>query len=255
MQFLKQYPVRAGVYFLKEPDDTFERVYLKARQIEGRINDDDVVIHLPGMQQDASLKDEWKWRENSCKRFVRYFKQYPGSKVLDLGCGNGWFTNQLAKNVPGQYLGLDINSHELYQATRMFSTTHCRFAYGDIFSQALPHRFFDMIILNASIQYFQSLPRLIERCRLLLTVHGQIHILDSPFYNSSQAAEQARQRSESYYLNLGTPKMALYYHHHTWGGLSGYKIEVLYDPANFWSKIQKYMYRSANFFPWIKITR
>ncbi|MBK7438159.1 MAG: class I SAM-dependent methyltransferase [Saprospiraceae bacterium] len=175
--------------------------------------------------------------------------------MLDLGCGNGWFTNQLAKNVPGQYLGLDINSHELYQAARMFSTTHCRFAYGDIFSQALPHRFFDMIILNASIQYFQSLPRLIERCRLLLTVHGQIHILDSPFYNSSQAAEQARQRSESYYLNLGIPQMALYYHHHTWGSLSGYKIEVLYDPANPWSKIQKYMYRSANFFPWIKITR
>ncbi|MBL0113425.1 MAG: class I SAM-dependent methyltransferase [Saprospiraceae bacterium] len=181
MQFLKQYPVKGGVYFLKEPDDTFERVYLKARQIEGRINNDDVVIHLPGMQKDASLKDEWKWRENSCKRFVRYFKQYPGSKVLDLGCGNGWFTNQLAKNVPGQYLGLDINSHELYQAARMFSTTHCRFAYGDIFSQPCPS-FFDMIILNASIQYFQSLPRLIERCRLLLTVHGQIHILDSPFY-------------------------------------------------------------------------
>ncbi|MBL0113424.1 MAG: hypothetical protein IPP42_22365 [Saprospiraceae bacterium] len=49
--------------------------------------------------------------------------------------------------------------------------------------------------------------------------------------------------------------MAPYYHHHTWGSLSGYKIEVLYDPANPWSKIQKYMYRSANFFPWIKITR
>ncbi|MBK7438158.1 MAG: hypothetical protein IPI77_15455 [Saprospiraceae bacterium] len=51
MQFLKQYPVKGGVYFLKEPDDAFERVYLKARQIEGRINDDDVVIHLPGMRR------------------------------------------------------------------------------------------------------------------------------------------------------------------------------------------------------------
>ena len=57
------------------------------------------------------------------------------------------------------------------------------FIYGDIRSEVFEHMQFDSIVFAASIQYFPSLTEIISNTIKLLKHQGEIHILDSHFYN------------------------------------------------------------------------
>ncbi len=75
---------------------------------------------------------------SSEKRTARRLVHYLGARkktleILEVGCGNGWLTHQLA-DIPGtRVTGLDINFTELQQAARVFSNDpNLRFIHGDM---------------------------------------------------------------------------------------------------------------------------
>src|SRR4051794_33766657 len=100
----------------------FEADYLSLRKKEGRLYTDEEVARLPHVVKNASLKKEWAIRSASCQRLIKYLA---GKKtklsILEIGCGNGWLSNQLAAVTKTQVLGLDVNQTELAQAQRVFS--------------------------------------------------------------------------------------------------------------------------------------
>src|SRR5688572_18830814 len=76
----------------------FEKLYLQVRKAEQRLYSDDEVKSLPGIFSSHPHIEEWKQRKVSCERIIKYLdkKQKP-LKILEIGCGNGWFSAQLAK--------------------------------------------------------------------------------------------------------------------------------------------------------------
>ena len=96
---LNRESLQDGVYILSEINDEFETIYLKVREKEKRIYSDEELIKLPFASKTNPHKKEWDLR---AKSFLR-FKDYLVSKkekinILDLGCGNGWFSGQLSKS-------------------------------------------------------------------------------------------------------------------------------------------------------------
>ena len=212
------------IEYLTEYNPDFEGNYLSVREKENRVYSDSTVLKLPYLETSHLQCAEWQLRVKTTKDFVNYLHNNSFNNVLDIGCGNGWFSNVIANNTNGSVLGLDVNKVELEQANRLFPITNLSFAYGDVFEIDFKQRF-DLIVLNASIQYFSDIDMLIKRLKDLLASSGEIHVLDSPFYASELERDKAKQRTVKYYNELGHPEMSKFYFHHLVGQLKGFEVK------------------------------
>jgi len=243
-----------GAYILSKVKPDFESIYLKVREKEKRICSDTELLNLPFASNSNPHKKEWTLRAKSFKRFTKYLQtKKHGLNILDLGCGNGWFSGQLSKSYDHNYYCFDLNLKELKQGRQNFKSEKLKFLYADIFSSEMPSNFFDIIIINAAIQYFPDFKKLINRLLILLTEKGEIHIIDSPIYSEEEAVK-AKQRTLDYYSSLGFPEMSNNYFHHSWDGLKEFKYKILYNPSDFMNRFKRVFIEDSPF-PWISITK
>jgi ubiquinone/menaquinone biosynthesis C-methylase UbiE len=167
---------------------------------------------------------------------------------LEIGCGNGWLSHKLAEIPRTEVIGLDINLKELQQAANVFTNSNLQFAYGDIRENILQNRQFDIIIFAGTIPYFSSLTEIILSTLESLTPGGEIHIMDSFFYNAENV-ETAKQNCREYYKNMGFPGMANYYFHHLLKDIYHFNCEVKRPRHSFFKKL----FLKKNVFPWLCI--
>lgn len=246
--------IQDGVYILSEAKNDFESVYLKVREKEKRIYSDAELLILPFASNSNPHKKEWSLRAKSFKKFTKYLQtKKNGLNILDLGCGNGWCSGQLSKFYDHYYYCIDLNLTELKQGSKNFKSKKLKFIYADIFLIELPVNFFDIVIINAAVQYFPDFKKLINRLLILLTEKGEIHIIDSPFYSADEAVK-AKQRSLDYYSSMNFPEMANIYFHHTWNGLKEFDYKILHNPSTFMNRFKKILIEDSPF-PWIGITK
>ena len=246
-----------GIYYLTERKelDPFERLYTDLRKQEGRFYEDERVKRLPKFPA-GPLFNEWKTRETTTLRLLKYLrkKALPEARIMELGCGNGWLSNQLCSLPEVEVLGMDINVPELEQGARVFyeDRPNLFFAYGDIFEAAIPHGLFDYIVLAASVQYFPDLKVLLKRLRELTREGGEIHILDSPFYPKS-GVQGAAARTEAYYDSKDFMEMVRFYHHHAKEEIAELGGKYLDNPGNPVKKVYRWWFKPWHSpFPWLR---
>jgi len=249
---LNTYPKHNGVYILSEITDEFESVYLKVRDKEQRVYSDGELKHLPFATEKNPHIDEWKLRAKSFLRFKNYIKsRNERIKLLDLGCGNGWFCGQMAKYFDHDFYGIDVNLTELVQARNVFNSNKINFIYADIFSIDTFTEPVDIITINAAAQYFPDLKILINKLFNFLNSSGELHIIDTPFY-SAKEVEQAKKRTENYYQSIDFPEMAKNYFHHSLKDLSEFRTDLLYNQNSIFKRITNTILNDSPF-PWIRI--
>jgi ubiquinone/menaquinone biosynthesis C-methylase UbiE len=247
--------LKDSIYILSEINNEFEKTYLKVREKENRILSDDEVKKLPFASDSNPHKKEWDLRAKSFQRFKEYLKSKKQNlNILDLGCGNGWFSGQLSISFNHIFLCVDVNLTELKQGRKIFNSEQMKFIYADIFKADIPSAFFDIIIINAAVQYFPDIKRLLEKLLTLIKENGEIHIIDSPFYSEPEV-DNARKRTVDYYSTTGFPEMTKNYFHHSFSELSKFNKQVLYNPYSFNKKVMRLFSIKDSPFPWIKITR
>lgn len=243
-----------GVLMLSEysPSSTHEAIYLALRAKEDRILSDDLVKMLPDLPKNHTHFAEWQLRKETANRFGEFLKKKKKPlKILDLGCGNGWFSAKMAaiKNV--EVVGLDLNLPELEQAQKLFGHKNLQFAYGNIFENLFENQSFDLVVINAAIQYFPSVSDLFQQLFEILKPQGEIHILDSPFYPQNQVVE-AKKRTTTYYESMGYIEMANFYFHHTFEDLQPFS--PIYVKPKF-QLLNKILRNAQNPFVWAKVTK
>lgn len=250
-----QLPKSDGVYLFENVNNFFEENYLRLRRKEKRLYSDDEVKLLPFASSLNPHKAEWDSRAKSFIRFKEYLNSFHKQfDILDLGCGNGWLAGELSKSFSHNFYCIDINLYELKQGARLFRNENIRFIYGDIFKMELAKNSFDLIILNSSVQYFENLNTLLKELIFTLKIDGEIHILDSPFYEEDDLPK-AKTRTANHYKSLGFPEMSDLYFHHTYKRLSDFNYKILYDPRSIKNKLLSLAFKSDSPFPWIKIKR
>jgi len=230
--------------------EKFEQLYFRLRRKEGRMYSDDEVSVLPFIHSTHPYYREWNIRKNSCRALLSYVKQRSSIlNILEVGCGNGWLSAKLASAADIEVTGLDVNKPELEQARRVFKKIPgLNFINGTLPSDELKDKKFDMILFAASIQYFQSLEQVINTSLEHLTLLGEIHIMDSPFY-LQQEIEAARQRTKEHYSRIGFPEMAGHYFHHNISELENFQYKILHHPHSWKNKLSI----KKNPFYWISI--
>jgi len=104
---------------------------------------------------DAVLQSHrWRTAENSAGYLLPLLR--PGLDVLDVGCGPGTITVDLARRVaPGRVLGLDVSPDPLDEARSLAarSGVEVEFAVGDGYALAAPDGSFDVVHAHQVLQH------------------------------------------------------------------------------------------------------
>lgn len=228
----------------------FEQLRTRLLALEDRIYTDEEIALLPLIHASNSHYKEWLIRKHSCKALLNYLKQKSSIlNLLEVGCGSGWLAAQLARNIDIEVTGIDINTVEIERARRVFYKIPClNFINGNFLEGSLKDKKFDIIILAASIGSFPSLKQTILTALEHLTLMGEIHIVDSPFYQQHEL-EAARQKTKTHYERMGIPRMSAYHYHHTFIELEGFQYKILHNPHSWKNKLTI----KNNPFYWISI--
>lgn len=226
---------------------SFEAQYIFLREKEGRLYTDDELRLLPEIAPDHPMNKEWKLRKLSADRLLKYIKKQDAPlHILEIGCGNGWLSNQLSLIDRAIVTGIDINKTELQQARKVFTRDNLSFFYADIRNMPVTQHF-DLIVFAASFQYFPSAVTVLEACLDHLASNGEVHILDTFFYDH-KTYEAAQERSTSYFKKNQVPGLKDFYFHHTLEDLEPFKYNVLYQPDSL-----AYLFKKRSPFQWIRI--
>lgn len=245
----QQFPARSPDF-----NAAFAEQYVALRKKEERLYSDEQVKQLPAIEANHPHYAEWRAREQSMKKLVKYIRRMKRPlNILEVGCGNGWLAHKIAQ-VPGTTVtGFDINQVELQQAMRVFGYKHnLRFRTSSPFSFRNNEQPYDLVIFAASIQYFPSLDAIISDALNQLKVGGSIHIIDTHFYDPSELVA-ARQRTIDHFTALGFPAMADHYFHHSLVTLSKFNYGILYNPHSWRNRLLGS--RGRNPFYWITIKK
>ena len=161
----------------------FEDLYLAVRKRERRIYTDEQLRKLPDIDPLHIYAAEWKIRKRSCTRLVNYLaKKRRPLHILEIGCGNGWLSAQMAAIPGAKVTGLDVNQVEISQANRVFQKDNLEFIYDTFNENTFGDARFDVIVFAASLQYFPSVKMILNQSLALLNPGGEVHIMDTHFY-------------------------------------------------------------------------
>jgi SAM-dependent methyltransferase len=246
-----QFELREGV--LVSPDvierfSKFEEAYIGLRKKENKLLSIAEIRSLPNLRSDHPDKKTWQRREKSVGRILDHLGRRSSLKILEIGCGNGYLSAQIAKRNHKVY-GLDVNLFELRQAADAFGADNITWYCADILHDTLPDAPFELIIFAASFHYFKDPVALIECCRQMLTANGEIHIFDSPFYSENEVVH-AKQRSLDYFTASSAAPLSDFYSHNTLRVLQAYKPRMLYKPRPL---LQRLLRIKDSPFPWLMI--
>ncbi len=95
-------------------------------------------------------------------------------RVLDLGCGFGWFCRWARAQDAASVLGLDLSERMLERARAETSDDAISYARADLEAVDLPAGAFDLVYSSLVFHYITDFPRLANRIHDALTPGGKL---------------------------------------------------------------------------------
>jgi SAM-dependent methyltransferase len=99
----------------------------------------------------------------------------PGARVLDLGCGMGWFCRWAAEAGAASVLGLDLSAKMLARAREMTpAAAPIRYERADLEALGLPKAAFDLAHSSLAFHYVEDAGRLYRAIHAALAPGGRL---------------------------------------------------------------------------------
>ena len=100
--------------------------------------------------------------------------EIPGTAdILDVGCGTGNLTAELAKHTTGCVTGIDPSEAMISEASKAYTDPHIRFLVMDATSMPFEEEF-DSIYCNSAFQWFRNPSLFLEQAKKALRANGKI---------------------------------------------------------------------------------
>jgi SAM-dependent methyltransferase len=102
-----------------------------------------------------------------------------GRKVLDLGCGYGWFCRWARENGAVDILGIDVSEKMLARAAATTQDKAIRYQRADMEQLELPAAAFDLVYSSLALHYVKDLERLMAQVHRSLAPGGSLVLHDT----------------------------------------------------------------------------
>jgi len=129
---------------------------------------------------------EWRTAENSAGYLLSSLR--PGQRLLDVGCGPGTITLDLAERVaPGEVVGIDASADVIERARATADSrpkpgsTDVRFEVGDVYALQHGDASFDVVHAHQVLQHLTDPVRALREMRRLLALGGTLAVRDSDY--------------------------------------------------------------------------
>lgn len=118
-----------------------------------------------------------------------------GSRVLDIGCGDRWFTRRAVESGAASVLGVDPSSRMLALAADRTSDSRVQYRQGFIEDIALAEETFDCVVSIFTLHYVEDLPAALSRVASWLVPGGMLAVvMEHPIYLASSPDREFDQR-------------------------------------------------------------
>ena len=108
-----------------------------------------------------------------------------GLRVLDLGCGFGWFCRWARQNGAARVVGMDVSENMLARARAETSDDRVRYTREDLDRVKLPRASFNLVYSSLAFHYLKNLDRLMAQVHHSLCPRGSlVFSVEHPIYTA-----------------------------------------------------------------------
>jgi SAM-dependent methyltransferase len=108
-----------------------------------------------------------------------------GLRVIDLGCGFGWFCRWARENGAAQVLGIDVSENMLARAAATTEDTAITYERNDLESLVLTSQSFDLAYSSLAFHYIEKLQELISEVhKSLIPGSRLVFSVEHPIYTA-----------------------------------------------------------------------
>jgi SAM-dependent methyltransferase len=108
-----------------------------------------------------------------------------GARIIDLGCGFGWFCRWAAGRGAARVLGLDLSERMLTRAVRDTADPRITYRRQDLDRADLPEAAVDLVFSSLALHYVADLDRLVATVRRSLVPGGAfVFSVEHPIYTA-----------------------------------------------------------------------
>jgi SAM-dependent methyltransferase len=141
-----------------------------------------------------------QWSRKAGIKFLDWWSPQAGLTWLDVGCGNGAFTEEiLAHTKPASVIGIDPAPGQIEYASKRAGTSSASFQVGDAMALPFADGSFDVATMALVISFVPEPPKAVSELKRVVRNGGQaaIYMWDlpgmgvplSPFYKALQAMD------------------------------------------------------------------
>jgi ubiquinone/menaquinone biosynthesis C-methylase UbiE/uncharacterized protein YbaR (Trm112 family) len=220
-----QFPVIDGVPMLVRADrigrvESFAGSFSGAWEKDGwGCPDEFYLLNLPYRDSSRRRVSEWRVKARSMEALLRILDLVPSSRVVDLGCGNGWLAHRLALSGREIYAVDILRDDRLgLAAAKVFlrAGPHFERIWGELDRPPFRNESMDAIVCNASLHYSIDVDRVMSECVRVLRPGGIFIVLNSPVHNDVKSAARAQRDFRARLERLGAnAEVVTEYHHFT----------------------------------------
>ena len=113
-----------------------------------------------------------------------------GKRILDLGCGFGWFARWARQQGAASVLGLDVSNNMLERARELTADNAIEYRRVDLEEAEFPESAFDLVFSALALHYVRNLPRIFSAVnRALCDESWFVLSIEHPIYTASRNAQ------------------------------------------------------------------
>lgn len=140
-------------------------------------------VYTHGHHESVLRSHTWRTAENSAGYLLGELR--PGLELLDVGCGPGTITLDLAARVaPGRVVGIDREQDIVEEAERLRSAReveNASFCVGDVYGLEMPEASFDVVHAHQVLQHLRDPVAALIEMRRVLRPDGLLAVRDSDY--------------------------------------------------------------------------